>query len=32
MELQQAAAQLLGDQHGAVVAIEPATGRVLALV
>ncbi len=30
--LQQAAADLLGDQRGAVVAIEPATGRVLALV
>ena len=32
IELQQAAADLLGDQHGAVVAIEPSTGRVLALV
>jgi peptidoglycan glycosyltransferase len=32
IELQQAAAQLLGNQRGAVVAIEPATGRVLALV
>jgi peptidoglycan glycosyltransferase len=32
LTLQQAAAELLGDQHGAVVAIEPATGRVLALV
>ncbi len=30
--LQQAAADLLGDQRGAVVAIEPATGRILALV
>ena len=32
VELQQAAADLLGDQRGAVVAIEPSTGRVLALV
>jgi len=32
IHLQQAAARLLGDQHGAVVAIEPSTGRVLALV
>jgi peptidoglycan glycosyltransferase len=32
IDLQQAAADLLGDQHGAVVAIEPSTGRVLALV
>ena len=32
IELQQAAADLLGDQRGAVVAIEPSTGRVLALV
>jgi peptidoglycan glycosyltransferase len=30
--LQQAASDLLGDQHGSVVAIEPSTGRVLALV
>lgn len=32
IDLQQAAADALGDQHGAVVAIEPSTGRVLALV
>jgi peptidoglycan glycosyltransferase len=32
IELQQAAADLLGDRTGAIVAIEPATGRVLALV
>ena len=32
ISLQQAAANLLGDQHGAVVAIEPSTGRILALV
>ena len=32
IDLQQAAADLLGDQHGAVVAIEPSTGRILALV
>lgn len=32
IRLQQKAADLLGDRHGAVVAIEPATGRVLALV
>jgi peptidoglycan glycosyltransferase len=32
IELQQLASDLLGDQRGAVVAIEPATGRVLALV
>jgi penicillin-binding protein A len=32
IDLQQAASDLLGDQHGAVVAIEPTTGRVLALV
>ncbi len=32
IELQRLAADLLGDQRGAVVAIEPATGRVLALV
>ena len=32
IELQEAAAAALGDQHGAVVAIEPGTGRVLALV
>ena len=31
IDLQQAAVDLLGDQRGAVVAIEPATGRVLAL-
>jgi len=30
--LQQAAADLLGDQRGAVVAIEPSTGRILAIV
>jgi penicillin-binding protein A len=29
--LQERAVRLLGDDHGAVVAIEPATGRVLAL-
>jgi peptidoglycan glycosyltransferase len=29
---QQLAARLLGDRRGAVVAIEPATGRILALV
>ena len=29
---QQAARDGLGDQHGAVVAIEPSTGRILALV
>ncbi|HEY7024831.1 MAG TPA: penicillin-binding transpeptidase domain-containing protein [Candidatus Limnocylindrales bacterium] len=32
ISLQESASELLGDQHGAVVAIEPATGRVLALV
>ena len=32
IDLQQAAADLLGDQHSAVVAIEPSTGRILALV
>jgi peptidoglycan glycosyltransferase len=32
IELQQMAADLLGEQRGAVVAIEPTTGRVLALV
>ncbi len=32
LDLQKAAADLLGDQHGAVVAIEPSTGRILALV
>ena len=32
LALQQAAADLLGNQQGAVVAIEPATGRILALV
>ncbi|ROP34683.1 peptidoglycan D,D-transpeptidase FtsI family protein [Pseudokineococcus lusitanus] len=31
-EVQQAAADALGDQRGAVVALEPSTGRVLALV
>ncbi len=30
--VQQAAADALGDQQGAIVAIEPATGRVLAMV
>jgi penicillin-binding protein A len=30
--LQVAAARALGDRHGAVVAIEPASGRVLAMV
>ena len=30
--LEQAAADLLGDQRGAVVAIEPSTGRILAIV
>ena len=30
--LQQAASNLLGNQFGAVVAIEPSTGRILALV
>jgi peptidoglycan glycosyltransferase len=32
LKLQQAAAQALGSDRGAVVAIEPATGRVLAMV
>jgi peptidoglycan glycosyltransferase len=32
IELQQKAADLLGSQAGAIVAIEPSTGRVLALV
>ncbi len=32
LDLQQAAADLLGNQRGAVVAIEPSTGRILALV
>jgi peptidoglycan glycosyltransferase len=32
IELQRFAADLLGDQRGAIVAIEPSTGRVLALV
>ncbi|HWH23651.1 MAG TPA: penicillin-binding protein 2 [Candidatus Limnocylindria bacterium] len=32
IRLQEYAAGLLGDQHGAVVAIEPSTGRVLAMV
>ena len=32
LRLQDAAAQLLGDDRGAVVAIEPSTGRVLAMV
>ncbi|MCI9148522.1 MAG: penicillin-binding protein 2 [Hungatella sp.] len=31
-ELQQAAGEALGDKKGAVVALEPATGRVLAMV
>ncbi|HET7678425.1 MAG TPA: penicillin-binding protein 2 [Candidatus Limnocylindrales bacterium] len=31
LRLQTRAMRLLGDRHGAVVAIEPATGRVLAL-
>jgi peptidoglycan glycosyltransferase len=31
-DLQRAAARALGDQHGAVVALDPATGAVLALV
>jgi peptidoglycan glycosyltransferase len=32
IRLQERAAELLGDRRGAVVAIEPATGRILALV
>jgi penicillin-binding protein A len=32
LRLQQSAADALGERHGAVVAIEPATGRVLAMV
>ncbi len=32
VRLQELAARSLGDQRGAVVAIEPATGRILALV
>ncbi|MEO6351128.1 MAG: penicillin-binding transpeptidase domain-containing protein [Candidatus Limnocylindrales bacterium] len=32
IELQRFAADLLGDQRGAIVAIEPSTGRVLAIV
>ena len=32
MDLQQAAAQALGDRHGAVVACDPKTGEILALV
>ncbi|MEX2548512.1 MAG: penicillin-binding transpeptidase domain-containing protein, partial [Chloroflexota bacterium] len=32
IELQRVAADLLGDRRGAIVALEPATGRVLALV
>ncbi len=32
LRLQQAAAAELGEAHGAIVAIEPATGRVLAMV
>lgn len=32
MDLQQAAAEALGDRHGAVVACDPKTGEVLALV
>lgn len=31
-ELQQVAAEALGDREGAVVAIEPSTGRILAMV
>ena len=31
-ELQQVAAEALGDRSGAVVAIEPSTGRILAMV
>ncbi|WP_336921507.1 peptidoglycan D,D-transpeptidase FtsI family protein [Aquipuribacter sp. SD81] len=31
-EVQQVAAEALGEQRGAVVALEPATGRVLAMV
>jgi peptidoglycan glycosyltransferase len=31
-DLQRAAAAALGDQHGAVVALDPATGAILALV
>lgn len=32
MDLQQAAAEALGDRHGAVVACDPRTGEILALV
>lgn len=32
IDLQQAAANVLGERHGAVVAIEPGTGRILAAV
>ncbi len=32
MDLQQAAAEALGDRHGAVVACDPKTGEILALV
>jgi peptidoglycan glycosyltransferase len=32
IDLQRMAADLLGDQRGAIVAIEPSTGRILALV
>jgi len=32
IELQRVAADLLGDQKGAIVAIEPTSGRILALV
>jgi peptidoglycan glycosyltransferase len=32
IELQRFAADLLGDQRGAIVALEPSTGRVLAMV
>lgn len=32
MDLQQAAAEALGDRHGAVVACDPKTGEILAMV
>lgn len=32
LKLQQAAAEALGDQRGAVVVMEPSTGRILAMV
>lgn len=32
LRLQRRAAQLLGDRHGAIVALDPTTGRVLAMV